>query len=552
MKPTIEQNSARIYRWVAFWLAFAAIWAPVARVHSQGAPQTDNLLPPPKPNFSAVHWPDVTKLETDIRSQLVSLQNALTAAVKDSATTEAMLSEAYGTMGEVYHAYSLLAPARECYLNASGLASKDFRWVYLLGRLDQQEGRIDDAIRRYRVASQLRPDYVAVPLNLGDIYLQLNRLAEAEGSFKAALQIERSNAAAYYGLGQVALSRRSYSETINYFETALASAPDANRIHYSLAMAYRGSGNAEKAKDHLARQGSVGVRAADPLVDGLQQLIKGERIHLIRGRLALEARRYADAAYEFRKAVEANPDSLSAHINLGAALTQTGDLQGASAQFEEAVRIDTEHTVAHYNLAVLLARDNQHEPAIGHLHHVLKVYPDDLGARFLLAQELLRSSRLEEALAEFARVAQVDPNNEEALLEEAKLLVRQKHYQQALDILEKGHARYPQKGQTAVMLAYLLAASPQYDLRDGRRALELAQLIYKATGRANHGALVALALGELGRCDEAVAWMRTMTDKAAQRGKPDLAEKLRTELSRYDRARSCRPTAEISFPDYLR
>ena len=544
MKPPIGQNSARIYRWAVFWLALAAICAPVAS-------QTDNLLPPPKPNLSAVHWPDVTKLETDIRAQLVSLQNALTAAVKDSATTEATLSEAYGMMGEVYHAYSLLAPARECYLNAGGLASKDFRWVYLLGRLDQQEGRIDDAIRRYRIASQLRPDYVAVPLSLGDIYLQLDRLEAAEGSFKAALQIERSNVAAYYGLGQVALSKRSYSEAINYFERALASAPDANRIHYSLAMAYRGFGNEEKAKDHLARQGSVGVRAADPLIDGLQQLIKGERLHLIRGRLALEARRYAEAAYEFRKAIEAKPDSLSAHINLGAVLTQTGDLQGASAQFEEALRIDTESAVAHYNLAVLLARDNLHEPAIGHLDSVLKVYPDDLGARFLLAQELLRSSRLEEALVQFARVTQVDPNNEDAVLEEAKLLLRQKRYKQALDILEKSHAQYPQKGQTAVMLAYLLAASPQYDLRDGRRALQLAQLIYKATGLANHGALVALALGELGRCDEAVAWLRTMTDKAAQEGKPDLAEKLKANLSRYEGARSCRPPAEISFFDHL-
>ena len=91
----------------------------------------------------------------------------------------------------------------------------------------------------------------------------------------------------------------------------------------------------------------------------------------------------------------------------------------------------------------------------------------------------------------------------------------------------------------------------QYDLRDGRRALELAQLIYKATGLANHGALVALALGELGRCDEAVAWVRTMTDKAAQEGKPNLAEKLKAELGRYERARSCRPTAEISLSDHL-
>ena len=59
-------------------------------------------------------------------------------------------------------------------------------------------------------------------------------------------------------------------------------------------------------------------------------------------------------------------------------------------------------------------------------------------------------------------------------------------------------------------LAYLLAASPQYDLRDGARALELAQMIYQATGSLEHGALVAMALAELGRCTEASEWQRRM------------------------------------------
>src|SRR5437763_15785065 len=186
MKRAIEQNSARIYPWFVLWLAFAAVFAPIAGARLQGASQTDNILPPPKPTLSAVHWPDVTKLETDIRAQLVSLQNALTAAVKDSATTAATLSEAYGMMGEAYHAYSLLAPARECYLNAVALASHGFRWVYLLGGLDEQEGRIDDAIRRYRIARRLRHGYVAVPLHLEDIYLQRYHVHDADGGCTAA------------------------------------------------------------------------------------------------------------------------------------------------------------------------------------------------------------------------------------------------------------------------------------------------------------------------------------------------------------------------------
>ena len=415
-----------------------------------------------------------------MREQLASLQAALAATAKNPKTTGAALSEAYGTMGENYQAYSLNSAARECYLNASSLTPQDFRWVYLLARMDQQEDLTDDAIRRYHTARTLQPEYVAVPVNLGNIYLQLNRLEEAEENFKTALVIDKSSAASLYGLGQIALSQRSYAEAVKYFEAALALAPGANRIHYSLAMAYRNLGDAEKATAHLAQQGTVGVRVNDPLVDSLQELIKGERIHLIRGKLALESATYTEAIDEFRQAIRANRDSLPAHVNLGAALSQTGDLKGAAEHFAEALRIDPRNTNAHYNLAILLAKENKHGPAIPHLQYILSVDPKDVSARFFLAGELLKSERLEEALVEFSRVAEADPNNEEALLEQVKLFQQQRKYKQAMDNLKKGHERYPQKGQTAVMLAYLLAATPQYDLKDGARSFELAQQIHSA------------------------------------------------------------------------
>jgi tetratricopeptide (TPR) repeat protein len=511
--------------------------------------QSGALLPPPKATLVPVNSPDLTKLEADVREQLSSLQSSLAATVKDPGATEAKLSEAYGTMGEIYHAYSLTAPARECYLNASRLAPEQFRWVYLLAKLDQQEGRVNDAIHGYLIARNLRPEYVAVPVNLGEIFLQLNRLDDAKASYEQALGLDKNSAAAQYGLGQVALSRRSYIEAVNYLEKTLKQTPDANRVHYSLAMAYRGLGDAEKARVHLALQGSVGVRVSDPLVEGLQELIKGERVHLIRGRLALEVGRFSEAAAEFRKAITAKPDSVAAHVNLGAALTQTGDLRGALEQFEETLRIDPQNTNAHYNLAVLYANEN-HEQAIRHLQSVLSLYPNDLNARFLMAQELLKSQRSEEALAEFSSIVQMDPNNEEALLEQVKLLMRMKEYKQALDGLERAHAQYPQKGQTALMLAYMLAASPQYDLRNGAKALELAQLVYKATGSPEHGALVAMALAELGRCSEAAQWQRKMIAAAEQDRNTGLLSKLRVDLQRFEQAGSCRPAMVLSEQPY--
>ena len=502
------------------------------------------MLPPPVPGLSPVHYPDTRNMEADVREHLTLSQNTLAAAAKNPATPADKLADAYGMMGQIYQAYALNSPAKECYLNASQLAAKDFRWVYLLGKLHEREGDVQAAISYYNTARALRPDYLPVFVSLGNIYLQLNRLDEAEALFRHALGLNETSAATLYGLGQAALSKRSYTDAARYLERASRLAPEANRIHYALAMAYRGLNDLEKAQSHLAQSGSVGVRVSDPLLDELQDLIKGARLHLIRGKVALDARRFAEAADEFRKAIAAQPNSIPAHFNLGAALTQTGDLRGAAEQFKETLRLDPHHANAHYNLGLLLAQANEHEQAITHLRSALSAQPDDNHARFLLAQELALVRRLEEALAEFSRVVQADPDNENALLGLVRILLGKKQYKQALSALEKGHAQFPQKGLTTATLSYLLAASPQLELRDGTRALTLARAVYEATTSIKHGVLVAMALAELGRCDEAAEWARRMITKADAEGSPDLVEKLKTELKRYERERPCRPAEQ--------
>lgn len=508
------------------------------------------VLQPVRKGLVALHWPDLTNLEESVREQITTLQDSLATTAKSPATSDAALSEAYGELGEIYHAYSLTSPARECYLNANHLASKDFRWLYLLAKLDQQEGRYEEAVRRFQLARTLRPDYIAVPVNLGNIFLELNRLDDATESFRAALEIDKDNPAAHYGLGQVALSRRAYGEAVAHFEKTLVQVPAANRVHYSLAMAFRGLGNADKVRAHLAQQGTVGVRVSDPLLDRLQDLIAGERVYLSRGKVAFEAQRYAAAAAEFRKAVAAKPDSVTARVNLGAALSQIGDLDGAVKQFEEALRIEPGKANAHYNLAVLRARQNKHAESIAHLRSALNVEPDDISARYLLAQELMKSDRLDEALVEFSRVVEAAPNNEEALLEQVKLLHRKRQFKQALDALEQSHSRYPRRGRTIAMLAYLLATSPELELRNGARALEMAQRVYEATSAQQHGALIALALGELGRCNEAAKWQQRMIVAAEQAGQQDLVFKLKASLKLYESA-PCRPARETPLTDWL-
>src|ERR1051325_9018979 len=132
-----------VERSVIKWLALSLTCVCLVQTQSTS-------LRPPRPTLVAVHFPDLSQLERGVRNQLNSLQELTAAVIKNSGSTDAQLSEAYGGLGEIYHAYFFNAPARECYVNANRLAPKDFRWVYLLSKLDQQEGRVNEAIEGYR------------------------------------------------------------------------------------------------------------------------------------------------------------------------------------------------------------------------------------------------------------------------------------------------------------------------------------------------------------------------------------------------------------------
>jgi hypothetical protein len=129
-------------------------------------------------------------------------------------------------------------------------------------------------------------------------------------------------------------------------------------------------------------------------------------------------------------------------------------------------------------------------------------------------------------------------------MDQVKLLLRKQRYALALSSLEKSHALFPQKGRTAIALAYLLATCPNLELRNGTKALDLSQLAFRVTGSVNHGMVVALALSELGQCGEAADLQRRLIVTARQEANKDLAAKLTAGLQRFARSGSCRPAGE--------
>jgi tetratricopeptide (TPR) repeat protein len=486
------------------------------------------MTPEVTPEVSPVRSPDLTGLEAAVAAQIREMQSLV--------TTQAPQAGAYGELGQVYLAYGFNDAAADCFRNASTLDPKEARWAYLLGATEQAAGRLDAAVAAFERALALFPNAYPGYVHLGEIRLLQGRTEEAETVLRKALETP-AGAAARSLLGQAALARRDFKAAVEHLEAALAAVPEANRLHYPLALAYRGLGDRTRAESHLAQAGQVGLKPPDPWLDAVTNLRVGERTAVMRGRVAAQAGRYADAAQEFRRALAAQPDSVEARVNLGSVLALSGDRAGATEQLREALKRDPANVTAHFNLGSLLMEGAPGE-ARSHLETVVAARPADAEARRLLAKALRDSGRPEEALAHYARAVELAPGDETARLGEAETLVRLTRYAEARRKLEDGLRQMPTSGLLSHALARLLAACPDVSVRDGSRALDLALAVWNARPLAAYAETVALALAELDRCSEAAQWQRKAVEAARQQG---LEKELTRPLSFYEKGSPCRP-----------
>jgi tetratricopeptide (TPR) repeat protein len=491
----VSSQNTRLYGVTAVCLMAATL----------GAAQPDSTqIAPPRNGLVEIPLPPLNDFEPAVAQQMREQIASFRAVVEGGSVSNARLADAYGSLGRLFHAYELFESAEPSYLNAARLASGDVTWPHLLGYLYQQTGRLEDASERFREARRIRADDHVATIRLAEVSIGLNRLREAREALQSVIDV--FPALAQNGLGEVALRERRFDDAVRHFRAALERVPQASSIHYSLAMAYRGLGQVEEARSHLEQRGTAGIKVGDPIVDGLELLVRGERGLVARGRRAYEAGHYPEAAAAFARAIEAAPASATARVNLGLTHLQLGNTPEAVTQLRAA-----------FELA-----------------------PDDPDVSRELLRVLLRLGRDDDAIVVLRKSASAKPDDEETVVSLAILLAKKERFGEAAALLDESHQRFPERIATATTLARLLASSPDGSIRNGRRALELATAVNDAEPSPVHGETIALALAELGRCAEAFAWMTRAVDEADQARNVEEAARLRREMPKYALP-SCRP-----------
>ena len=250
-----------------------------------------------------------------------------------------------------------------------------------LGSALQSEGRLDEAIGRYRRAVAIKPDYAPAYSNMGAALLARGDTAGALDAYRRALAIDPNFPDAHFNLGNAQLRQDNPGGAIEHFRKALEGSPNSVDARTNLGIALAATGQLDEAIMQL----QTALRAAPD--SAICERALGDAL--------ADAGRTREAADHLRRAVALAPDDGEAHYALGRALLQANQPSEAVREFRAALSARGAPPAIHNELGIALASEGRLEEALAELQQAVRLQPNSAEARSNLAvvMEQLRARR---------------------------------------------------------------------------------------------------------------------------------------------------------------
>ncbi len=239
----------------------------------------------------------------------------------------------------------------------------------------------------------------------------------------------------------------------------------------------------------------------------------------------------------WRATLAQRPNNLRARNNLAVALAQTGRKEEAEQQFMEVIARRPDYAAAYNNLGNLLKDKGDLDDAVRAYAKAIELLPSYADARINLGLLLGRFGDVAGATRQFAEALRHDPQNPEAHNDLALALTMQGQAREALPHFDAALRLRPDSLETLNSLAWLLATHPDAELRDPRRAIELAERARKLSHDRQPQPLDTLgaALAQAGRFDEAERAARQALALTRSEGNQSLAAAIARRIELYAR-----------------
>ena len=211
-------------------------------------------------------------------------------------------------------------------MEASTLIRGDAETAYLSGNALLAEGKIPEAIERFREAIQISPNHHLALNSLASAYMKSQMFDEAEEGYLRVLALQPDFAPAHNNLGALFQRRSDFQKALHHYQQAIRINPRNSKALNNLGAMHRRQGN------------------------------------------------WAQAQKSFETAIRINPDFAEAYYNLGTVFENQGDSKLAFENFQTSTRKNPKYAPAHFRMACILEEKREWKSAAIAFREAIK-YP---------------------------------------------------------------------------------------------------------------------------------------------------------------------------------
>jgi len=214
---------------------------------------------------------------------------------------------------------------------------------------------------------------------------------------------------------------------------------------------------------------------------------------------------------------------------------QTSYWRNSETLFTHALAVTKHNDVAENNLGIIFLQNGQLDDAISRLQAAIDLRPENGPAHNNLAKALLQKGRVAEAMVHYRKFLEIEPENVEARNILGTALIQQGRIREAIEQWQEAQTIEPENGNAASNLAWVFATCPDDSIRDGRRAVELAEKALRISGGKIPMIfrVLAAAYAEDGRLSQAIESAQRGADLATSQGNSALAAELQSNIALY-------------------
>jgi tetratricopeptide (TPR) repeat protein len=333
--------------------------------------------------------PDVAYGHFELAYVFTALQKADEARVEyeRAIAIDPKMAEAYLNLGILFIERDPAAVSIPNLRKAVELLPAQSRPRYLLGMAQENAKDYSAAAESFEGAYRLDPHNLEPILHLANLYMRLQRPADAEAKFRSILHAQPNNAQALLGVAEC-LAAQTKPEAADAYRNYLATQPTdsaarARLVHllveqqqYDAALAELNRAEAGQGTDVAANLDSLRMRADiqiaekkwDDSIVTLNKAIalspRDAQLHGGLGRIYLQKRDYPDALKELKIALQLDGKNVAYWKDMSSSYYLSGDCVSTLATQDQIAKMETPGAGPWFIRALCYDKLNQPKPAL--------------------------------------------------------------------------------------------------------------------------------------------------------------------------------------------